>query len=81
MTFRWPWHKRADKGSGAMRKNNDIDSRLAAAVRASEQSEKLIARVHQLSPVVEAHTNVSRRFRQENGFAYLMYEQAFKGRE
>lgn len=81
MTFTWPWRKRADKESGAMRHEKDLDSRLAATVQASEQSEQLIARVHQLAPVVEARTNASRRLRRENGFAALIYDIEYRGKE
>lgn len=81
MTFRWPWRKKTDKESDIMGREEDQDARLAATIKASERSDKLIARVHQLAPVVEAHTNVSRHLRQDNGFAYLMYNEAFRGKD
>jgi hypothetical protein len=81
MNFRWLWRKRTKKESDSMQHDKDQDARMEATLKASEETEKLISRVHQLAPAVEAHTAVSRRLRRDNGFAYLMYNEAFRGKE
>lgn len=63
-----------------MTDEEDQARRLRAAREASQQSDKLIAHVEKLEPQIREHVGESRRLRNENGFAYLMQQIAFRSR-